>query len=127
MPFPPAKPKKPEAGAPKPKSAPPDLSGPGPLDAPPPGPEETAPDPDPAGESGEESPGVDLMSDAIKPLMDLGLSDADAKDTLAGMFESMARCIRGKEPASEGADDMGMDMGGPPMPPMPGGGNPYGR
>jgi hypothetical protein len=91
-----------------------DLSGPDPLDGPD---EESSETPE---EEQTEETGGDLLTDMLKPLVDLGASEQEAKSALASIFKSAAACLAGgKEEAPEGQP--------PAMPPAAAGPESYGR
>lgn len=98
-PFAKKKPATPIAGAAKPK--PDDLGAPDSLDA--------APEP----EVSEEVPNADegsgdLLGDMTRPLIEAGLSDADAKTMLAGVLKAAVACLErgGQEPEAPVAEDL---------------------
>jgi pyrroline-5-carboxylate reductase len=53
----------------------------------------------PSQESGEEY-GATLMADMKQPLLDMGMDDDTAKEALAGIFNGMAKCLRGGSKAA---------------------------
>lgn len=121
-----------------------ELSAPGPLEGKtgPPGAEEDTPETDPAeevpsktkpddyvsretpdesaDEEQDEEYSGDLLTDATKPLIDLGLTEEDAKATLAQIFKAVGKCL---ERGSSG-DDAGDPMAAAAL---PSGGPGYGR
>lgn len=68
---------------------------------------------DVAPHSSAETPGADILSDAMAPLTDLGLSPEEAKATLGKMFTAIAKCFAGNEPQGEESMDYG--QGGGPL------------
>jgi hypothetical protein len=62
----------------------------------------------PAMEGGEEY-GAKLLSDMTAPLIQAGMPEEHAKTTLAGIFDAMAKCLRGEGKSGMGG---GMDDGG---------------
>lgn len=95
MPFPPTQEKKPglmiAVGVPK---EPPRMGAPGSRRDPPPAPEDEAAEP-PAEEAGESDYSARFLSDMMQPLVDAGMSDDDARSTLADMLSAAAKCLRG--------------------------------
>lgn len=82
------KPKKPGMGGPIPpaKPKPDELGAPDSLDA--------APEPDVTEEVPETEVGSgDLLGDMTRPLIEAGLSDADAKIMLAGVLKAAVACL----------------------------------
>lgn len=53
-----------------------------------------------------EDQGGDLLTDAMKPLTELGLQEDHAKDVLAQIFEAAAKCLKGG--GAPGSEDPGM-------------------
>lgn len=50
---------------------------------------------EPPAEEQREEYGAKLLNDMISPLVDLGLSEEDAKATLAQILEAAAKCLKG--------------------------------
>lgn len=65
------------------------------------------PSPQPPEEPKAPSGEADLLTDAIAPLVAAGLGEDEAKTVLADIFDALGKCLRGGEPAGEGADDIG--------------------
>lgn len=75
-------------------------------------PETPAPLPEPKAAPEIGDYGDKLLSDATAPLVALGLAEDEAKAVLAGVFDSMAKCLRGDSEPLAAPEPAGDDTGG---------------